>query len=76
MPFARYVLAEEIHSSGVIAIVIAAVEMSSRASFTAEDRVSGHSFWVIVELMFTGLALSAVASMVQFVCMWVLYQFK
>ena len=52
MPFAIYVLAEEIHASGVIAIVIAAVkETSSRASFTAEDRLSGHSFWEIVELL-------------------------
>lgn len=76
MSFAIYALAEEIHASGVIAIVIVAVEMSSRASFTAEDRLSGHSFWETVELVFTGLALSAVASVVRFVCMWVLYQFK
>lgn len=104
LPFAIYIGAEEIHASGAIAIVIAAVEMSSRASFTAEDRLSGHSFWETVELLFTGLAfgligmsvrdaiddagtmvweavgigfaLSVVAFVVRFVCMWVLYQFK
>lgn len=104
LPFAIFVAAEEIHASGVIAIVIAAVEMSSRASFTAEDRLSGQSFWETVELLFTGvafgligmsvrdaidtagtkvmeailigLALSAVAFVVRFACMWVLYQFK
>lgn len=56
IPFAVYILAEEIHASGVIAIVIAAVEMHSRATVTAEDRLSGHSFWETVEMLFTGVA--------------------
>lgn len=104
LPFAIYVAAEEVHASGVIAIVIAAVEMSSRASLTAEDRLSGQSFWETVELLFTGVAfgligmsvrdaiddagtkvmeailiglvLSAVAFVVRFACMWVLYMIK
>lgn len=56
LPFAIYGAAEAVHASGVIAIVIAAVEMASRASLTAEDRLSGHSFWETVEMLFTGVA--------------------
>lgn len=56
IPFAVYILAEEIHASGVIAIVIAAVELNSRATVTSEDRLSGHSFWETVEMLFTGVA--------------------
>lgn len=65
LPFAIYMAAEELHASGVIAIVIAAVEMSSRASFTAEDRLSGHSFWETVELVFTGLAFGLIGMSVR-----------
>ena len=65
LPFAIYAAAEEIHASGVIAIVIAAVEMSSRASLTAEDRLSGHSFWETVELLFTGLAFGLIGMSVR-----------
>ncbi|MGP6173722.1 cation:proton antiporter [Corynebacterium sp. A21] len=56
LPFAIYALAEEVGGSGVIAIVIAAVEMNSRASIGAEDRLSGHAFWGTVEMLFTGVA--------------------
>ncbi|KQB86424.1 Sodium, potassium, lithium and rubidium/H(+) antiporter [Corynebacterium lowii] len=56
LPFAVYILAEEVSASGVIAIVIAAVEMNSRASLGAEDRLSGEAFWEPVEMLFTGVA--------------------
>lgn len=56
VPFAVYLVAEEVHGSGVIAIVIAAVEMNSRLHIGAEDRLSGQAFWETVEMVFTGLA--------------------
>lgn len=56
IPFAVYLIAEEVHASGVIAIVIAAVEMHSRAKVGAEDRLTGHAFWETVEMLFTGVA--------------------
>ncbi|BAU95789.1 NhaP-type Na+/H+ and K+/H+ antiporter [Corynebacterium suranareeae] len=56
LPFAIYIVAEEIGGSGVIAIVIAAVEMNSRASIGAEDRLTGSAFWGTVEVLFTGVA--------------------
>ncbi|GAB3076704.1 cation:proton antiporter [Corynebacterium aquatimens] len=65
IPFAVFIAAEEIHASGVIAIVIAAVEMSSRATLTAEDRLSGHSFWETVEMLFTGVAFGLIGMSVR-----------
>lgn len=56
VPFAVYIVAEECGASGVIAVVIAAVELNSRADIQAEDRLSGQSFWETVELLFTGVA--------------------
>ena len=56
IPFAVYIAAEELGASGVIAVVIAAVELHSRAPVQAEDRLSGQSFWETVELLFTGVA--------------------
>lgn len=56
IPFATYILSEELGASGVIAVVIAAVELNSRAPIEAEDRVSGQAFWSTVDLLFTGLA--------------------
>ncbi|WP_332247655.1 hypothetical protein [Corynebacterium genitalium] len=44
LPFAIYAGCEAIEAPGVIAIVIAVVEMSSRSAMTAEDRLTGHSF--------------------------------
>ncbi|MCQ9343875.1 cation:proton antiporter [Corynebacterium kozikiae] len=56
IPFATYIIAEEVHASGVIAIVIAAITFSSKADQMAEDRLSGTAFWHVVELLFTGVA--------------------
>lgn len=56
LPFAVYVGAEHVEASGVIAVVIAAIELTSRASLGAEDRLSGGAFWGTVEMLFTGVA--------------------
>ncbi|MBP3087563.1 sodium:proton antiporter [Corynebacterium sp. sy017] len=56
IPFTTYIAAEELHASGVIAIVIAAIEFNSRVQIEAEDRLSGAAFWEVVELLFTGVA--------------------
>ncbi|PLA12123.1 cation:proton antiporter [Corynebacterium riegelii] len=65
LPFAIYAGCEAIHASGVIAIVIAAVELSSRSTMTAEDRLTGHSFWATVELLFTGVAFGLIGMSVR-----------
>lgn len=57
LPFLVYIAAEEIHVSGVIAVVVAAVELTSRTDATAADaRLSGSAFWEVIELLVTGLA--------------------
>lgn len=57
LPFMLYLVCEEFHLSGVIAVVVAAVELSSRMDATAADaRLSGSSFWEVIELLVTGLA--------------------
>lgn len=46
IPFVVYLPAEEIHASGVIAVVVAAVQMSAADSeVDAEDRLASASFW-------------------------------
>lgn len=57
LPFLVYLGAEEIHVSGVIAVVVAAVELTSRIDATAADaRLTGSAFWEVTELLITGLA--------------------
>ncbi|GAC1377196.1 MAG: Na+/H+ antiporter [Pseudarthrobacter sp.] len=61
VPFAAYILAEEVHASGVIAVVVTALEMQrhSRPQYT-EERVTRAAFWDVVELLATGLAFGLV----------------
>lgn len=57
IPFGVYIIAEEFHASGVVAVVIAAIHMtSSTADLTAEERLSNTAFWNVLELLVTGLA--------------------
>ncbi|WP_364745972.1 cation:proton antiporter [Arthrobacter sp. LAR12-1-1.1] len=61
VPFAAYILAEELHASGVIAVVVTALEIQrhSRPGDAAE-RVTRTAFWDVVELLITGLAFGLV----------------
>ncbi len=57
IPFAVYIVAEEVHASGVIAVVVAAVQMSSsKGDLEPEDRLTGAAFWEVVEMLLTGVA--------------------
>ncbi|MFJ3956093.1 Na+/H+ antiporter [Arthrobacter sp. NPDC090010] len=61
VPFASYILAEEVHASGVIAVVVVALEMKRHARpEDAAERVSQANFWDVVELLATGLAFGLV----------------
>jgi len=56
-PFAAYILAEEVHASGVIAVVVTALETNRRVRASdGEARVTRAAFWDVVNLMLTGLA--------------------
>ncbi len=57
LPFAVYVGAEEIHASGVVAVVVAALELRSESGVDeAAERLVQRSFWDVVEMLVTGLA--------------------
>lgn len=57
VPFAVYMLAEEVHGSGVIAVVVAAVYLSGRNDeVEAQDRLTSTAFWHVLELLVTGVA--------------------
>lgn len=57
VPFAVYILAEELHASGVIAVVVTALELKRRSRpQDAAERITGDAFWDVTELLATGLA--------------------
>jgi len=65
VPFGTYITAEYLEASGVIAVVIAAIELSSRAPLIAQDRSSGQNFWDSAELLFTGVAFGLIGMSVR-----------
>ncbi|MFS0717545.1 Na+/H+ antiporter [Arthrobacter sp. 1P04PC] len=61
VPFAAYILAEELHASGVIAVVVTALEVQRHARpQDAAERITRTAFWDVVELLVTGLAFGLV----------------
>ncbi|MGH3589137.1 MAG: cation:proton antiporter, partial [Pseudonocardia sp.] len=57
LPFAVYLAAEELHASGVVAVVVVALQLrSASAGDEAADRLMQRSFWDVVELLVTGVA--------------------
>ncbi|WP_146362147.1 Na+/H+ antiporter [Arthrobacter yangruifuii] len=60
-PFAVYLLAEEFHFSGVVAVVVTALELGRRARpQDSEERLTRTAFWDVVELLTTGAAFGLV----------------
>ena len=61
VPFAVYIGAEHFHASGVIAVVVTALEIrrNSRPQ-DADERITSKSFWEVVEMLATGVAFGLV----------------
>ncbi|NEA38637.1 Na+/H+ antiporter [Streptomyces sp. SID11385] len=58
VPFVSYVLAEELHGSGVLAVLTTALFLSEYA-LDADDvlgRITGQTFWQVVDTLVTGIA--------------------
>ncbi|MEU6392639.1 Na+/H+ antiporter [Streptomyces sp. NPDC046939] len=58
VPYASYVLAEELRGSGVLAVLTVALFLAERA-FDADDvltRLTGRAFWDVVDTLVTGVA--------------------
>ncbi|MBM6622810.1 Na+/H+ antiporter [Micrococcaceae bacterium RIT802] len=67
-PFAVYLLAEEIHCSGVVAVVVTALELGRRARpQDSEERITRQAFWDVVELLITGVAFGLVGVEMRYV---------
>jgi CPA1 family monovalent cation:H+ antiporter len=57
LPFAVYVAADEIGASGVVAVVVLALQLrSASGADEAAERLVQRSFWDVVELLVTGVA--------------------
>ena len=59
VPFASYVLAEELMGSGVLAVLTTALYLASGHAVDADDvqgRLAGQTFWSIVDTLVTGIA--------------------
>ncbi|WP_436736485.1 Na+/H+ antiporter [Streptomyces sp. BBFR102] len=58
VPFASYILAEELHGSGVLAVLTTALLLAGTA-LDADDvlgRITGQTFWHVVDTLVTGIA--------------------
>lgn len=55
-PFVAYLLAEEIHASGVVAVVVAGLFVIQAGSLmiTAQDRVRARAFWQVTSFLLNG----------------------
>src|SRR4051812_34465102 len=57
LPFAVYLAAEQVHASGVVAVVVVALQVRASTDVDeAEERLVQRSFWDVVELLVTGIA--------------------
>lgn len=67
-PYAVYILAEEVHASGVVAVVVTALEMGRRARpQDSQERLTRESFWSVMELLITGAAFGLVGMEMRYV---------
>ncbi len=63
LPFAAYILADEIGASGVIAVVVAALQVRGQQNADqGQDRLSGGAMWDVVEMLVTGVAFALVGA--------------
>ncbi|GAA3202996.1 Na+/H+ antiporter [Actinocorallia longicatena] len=62
VPFLSYTLADELHGSGVLAVLATALFLSERGSDPddVQGRVIGASFWEVIDTLVTGIAFGVI----------------
>ncbi|MCD2195914.1 Na+/H+ antiporter [Actinomycetospora endophytica] len=61
LPFAVYLAADALEASGVIAVVVAALQLRQHSDADAsEARLTGSAFWNVVEMLVTGVAFALI----------------
>jgi CPA1 family monovalent cation:H+ antiporter len=61
LPFAVYLAADALHASGVIAVVVVALQLRQHSDADAsEARLTGAAFWNVVEMLVTGVAFALI----------------
>ncbi len=61
LPFAVYLAADALGASGVIAVVVAALQLRQHSDADAsEARLTGSAFWNVVEMLVTGVAFALI----------------
>ncbi|GAA3902388.1 cation:proton antiporter [Microbacterium invictum] len=67
-PYAVYMLSEQVHFSGVVAVVVTAVELVRRdRPQDSQERLTRTSFWEVVEMLTTGVAFGLVGIEMRYV---------
>ncbi|WP_166868619.1 sodium:proton antiporter [Salinibacterium sp. ZJ70] len=67
-PYAVYMIAEQMHFSGVVAVVVLAVELVRRdRPQDSQERLTRNSFWEVVEMLTTGVAFGLVGIEMRYV---------
>ncbi|HLU64113.1 MAG TPA: sodium:proton antiporter [Protaetiibacter sp.] len=67
-PYAVYMIAEQAHFSGVVAVVVTAVELVRRdRPQDSQERLTRASFWEVVEMVTTGVAFGLVGIEMRYV---------
>lgn len=58
LPFATYLLAERVHASGVLAVLILALQINQFGgrSVSSEGRLIGRALWEMIDFLLTGLS--------------------
>ena len=63
LPFLVYLAADELGASGVVAVVVAALQTGRHQDAEqGEDRLSGDAIWGVVELLVTGVAFALIGA--------------
>lgn len=62
VPYASYVIAEALHGSGVLSVLITAMFLAEHATDPDDvlTRLAGHTFWDVVDTLVTGVAFGLV----------------